>query len=220
MRKQSAVIIALTGFFASQGPVAPTWADEINKPSVTIDQQTYLPSWAAWLPDTPVENYALVFDHPENVLPGRRPVEPIISLIGKFLAEKLEFPGPARPPRVEFVSSAQIAAVRYRDLSSEPELLWFSGRPNALDMTYDDAKGVIYLSEYWTGGSPAELSVLLHGLVLHTQREYGLTYACVQQREEVAFAAQEAWLKQYGQTLSDTFGLDETAHMLSTQCIP
>ncbi len=177
-------------------------------------------SHAARLPVTAVANDALVFDHPENVLPERRPLEPIMSLIGNFLSEKLEFPGPARPPRVEFVSSAQIAAVRYRELGAKPEHLWFSGRPNALDMTYDDAHGVIYLSEYWTGGSPAEISVLLHGLVNHTQREYGLTYACTQQREEVAFAAQEAWLKQFGRTLSDIFGLNEAAYMLSTQCIP
>jgi uncharacterized protein DUF6647 len=169
---------------------------------------------------SPIANYAPVFDHPENVVSERRPIAPIISLIGKFLSEKLEFPGPARPPRVEFVSSKQIAIIRYRDLSAEPELLRFSGKPNALDMAYDDANGVIYLSEYWTGGSPAELSVLLHGLVNHTQRENGLTYACSQQREEVAFAAQEAWLKQFGQTLSETFGLDEAAYMLNTQCIP
>ena len=175
---------------------------------------------AAQTLQAPIANYAPVFDHPENVVSERRPIGPIISLIGKFLSEKLEFPGPVRPPRVEFVSSQQIAIIRYRDLSAEPELLWFSGKPNALDMAYDNANGVIYLSEYWTGGSPAELSVLLHGLVNHTQREYGLTYACSQQREGVAFAAQEAWLKQFGQTLSDTFGLDEAAYMLSTQCIP
>jgi len=163
---------------------------------------------------------ALVFDHPENVLSERRPMGPIISLIGDFLSEKLEFPLPARPPRVEFVSSDKIAIIRYRDLSAGPEIPWFSGKPNALDMAYDDANGIIYLSEYWTGGSPAELSVLLHGLVNHAQREYGLTYACSQQREEVAFAAQEAWLKLFGRTLSETFGLDEAAYMLSTQCIP
>lgn len=166
------------------------------------------------------EDYALVFDHPDNVLPERRPIEPIMALIGKFLAGKLEFPALARLPRVEFASSARIVAIRYKSLSSEPERLWFNGRPNALDMVYDDAQGVIYLSEYWTGGSPAELSVLLHGLVNHMQREHGLTYACVQEREEVAFAAQEAWLKQFGRTLSDTFGLDEATYMLSTQCIP
>ena len=31
---------------------------------------------------------------------------------------------------------------------------------------------------------------------------------------------QEAWLNLFGFTLGDTFGLDEAAHMLSTQCIP
>src|SRR5712672_3359196 len=68
------------------------------------------------------ENYALVFDHPENVLLERRPLEPIMTLIGKFWAEKLEFPALARLPRVEFASSARIVAIRYKDVSTEPEL--------------------------------------------------------------------------------------------------
>ena len=223
MRKQATFSLTLTGTFALHALLTLTWADEVNKRGAAAPTEQMFPSVSlgtTWLPDTRVDNYALVFDHPENVLPERRRIEPIISLIGKFLSEKLEFPGPARPPRVEFVSSVQIMAIRYRDVSTEPELLWLSGKPNALDMAYDEARGIIYLSEYWTGGSPAEISVLLHGLVNHTQHEYGLTYACAQQREEVAFAAQEAWLKQFGRSLSETFGLDEAAQMLSTQCIP
>ena len=127
---------------------------------------------------------------------------------------------PARLPRVEFVSTAQIAAVRYRGFSSAPELLSFSGRANALDVVYDDAQGLIYLSQLWTGGSPAELSMLVRGMVYHAQREAGLTYACTQEREQVAYEAQEAWLKLFGQTGKDIFGLDDAAYMLITQCLP
>lgn len=218
------VLARVTALVLSHNALLPVGAIVLLSLSVATHAGQPVPptvaSQATWLPATPVPNDALVFDHPENSLSERQPIDPIISLIGNFLSEKLEFPRPARAPRVEFVSSAQIAAVRYRDVISEPQRLWFSVRPNALAMAYDDAQGVIYLSEYWTGGSPAELSVLLHGFVNHTQREYGLTYACAQQREEVAFAAQEAWLKLFGRTLGDTFGLDEPAYMLSTQCIP
>lgn len=173
------------------------------------------------LPATPVANYGLVFDHPEHVVWERRPLDSVLSLVGAFLTERSEVPAPVQPPHIAFVPSAHIAAIRYRDVRSEPELLSFGGvKANALDMVYDDGPGVLYLSEYWTGGSPAELSVLLHGVVNHAQREAGLTYACVQEREGVAFAIQEAWLNLFGQTVRDTFGLDEAAYMISTQCLP
>jgi hypothetical protein len=173
------------------------------------------------LAETPVRNYTLVFDHPEAVLSERRPIGSALTLIADFLAKK-EFPAPRALPRVEFASSAQIAAVRYRDLISEPELMSFSfsNDANALDMVYDDAQGVLHLSEFWSGGSPAEFSVLVHGLVNHAQREAGLVYACTQEREQVAYAARDAWLRLFGQTVQATLGFDEAAYMLSTQCIP
>ena len=172
------------------------------------------------LAETPVTNYTLVFDHPEAVLSERRPIGSALTLVADFLAETGGFPVPTALPRVEFASSAQIAAVRYRDLSSQPELLSFSTKANALDMTYDDARGILYLSEFWSGGSPAEFSVLVHGLVNHAQREAGLVYACVQEREQVAYAARDAWFRLFGQTAQATLGFDRAAYMLSTQCIP
>ena len=152
--------------------------------------------------ETPGTNYALVFDHPEATVSARRPIGPALTLVADFLAETSGFPVPTTLPRVEFASSAQLAAVRYRDLSTQPEVLSFSfsNKANALDMAYDDARGILYLSEYWSGGSPAELSVLVHGVVNHAQREAGLVYACRQEREDVAYAARDAWLRPFGQT--------------------
>ena len=87
-------------------------------------------------------------------------------------------------------------------------------------MTYDDARGILYLSEFWSGGSPAEFSMLVRGLVYHGQREAGLVYACAQEREQVADLAQDAWLRLFGQTVQATLGFDEAAYMLNTQCLP
>jgi hypothetical protein len=172
------------------------------------------------LAEMPQSNYALVFDHPEAVRPERRPVGAVLALVAEFLSEKTGLPTAEQLPRVEFASSARIAALRYRDVSSEPELLSFSTRPNALDMFYDPVLKTIYLSELWTGGSPAELSVLVHGLVNHVQSAAGLTYPCAQSREQVAFAAQDAWLRLFGQNVKDAFGLDDATFLLSTECIP
>jgi hypothetical protein len=41
-----------------------------------------------------------------------RPLDSALSLVGEFLAERSEVPALAQPPRVAFVSSAHIAAVR------------------------------------------------------------------------------------------------------------
>ena len=172
--------------------------------------------------EPPVTNYTVVFDHPEAVLSERRPIASALALVADFLAESGGFPAPRVLPPVEFASSARIAAVRYRDLSLEPELLSFSFSSNAsaLDMVYDDARGILYLSELWTGGSPAEFSVLIHGLVNHAQREAGLSYGCTQEREQVAYAARDAWLRAFGQNVKDVLGLDEVTFQLSTECIP
>ena len=154
------------------------------------EQAAHLAAAMSKLAETPMTNYTVVFDHPEAVLSERRPIGSALSLVADFLAER-EFPAPRELPRVQFASSAQIAAVRYRDLISEPELLSFSfsNDANALDMVYDHAQGVLHLSEFWSGGSPAEFSVLVHGLVNHAQREAGLVYPCTQEREQVAYAA-------------------------------
>ena len=62
--------------------------------------------------------------------------------------------------------------------------------------------------------------MLVRGLVYDGQREAGLTYVCTQEREQVAVGAQEAWLKLFGQTVKETFSIDEAAYMLITQCLP
>ena len=185
------------------------------------EQAEHLAAAMSKLPETTVSNYTLVFDHPEAVLSERRPIGSALALVADFLAEK-EFPAPRALPRVEFASSAQIAAVRYRDLIAEPEVMSFSfsNDANALDMAYDDAQGVLYLSNLWSGGSPAEFSVLVHGLVNHAQREAGLVYPCTQEREQVAYAARDAWLRLFGQTVQDVLRFDSATYMLSTQCLP
>jgi len=190
--------------------------------AASAEQAEHLASAMSKFAEISVTNYVLVFDHPEATASERRPIGPALTLVVDFLAETSSFPVPTALPRVEFASSAQIAAVPYRDLSSEPELLSFSfsNKANALDMAYDDARGVLYLSEFWSGGSPAEFSVLVHGLVNHAQREAGLVYACAQEREQVAYAARDVWLRPFGQTAQAVLGFDKEAFMLSTQCIP
>ena len=56
---------------------------------------------------------------------------------------------------------------------------------------YYDATRTIYLPEGWTGDTPAELSVIVHEVVHHFQNVLRLKYECPQEREKLAYIAQE-----------------------------
>ena len=83
---------------------------------------------------------------------------------------------------------------------------------------YSDATQTIYLPEGWTGRSPAELSVLVHELVHHVQNVAGLKYACPQEREKLAYEAQERWLGLFGHSLERDFELDGFSLLVKTRC--
>ena len=83
---------------------------------------------------------------------------------------------------------------------------------------YDDQGRTIYLSEHWTGRTPAELSVLVHEMVHHLQSASGEVFACPAEREVMAYRAQDAWLGLFGDSLESAFGIDEATLLVSTVC--
>ena len=174
--------------------------------------------------DTAFISYALVFDHPEVTLAERRPIGPLLAGMERWLARHLDFGEMSELPSIQFASPAKIAALRYRDLLADPISGLFVSIPDpgptAMAMFYDDRVKTIYLSELWTGGTPAELAVVVRGMVHHYQNLAGLTYPCPQAREQLAFSAQEEWLKQFGRNLREDFAMDEAIFLLSTECIP
>jgi hypothetical protein len=112
--------------------------------------------------------------------------------------------------RIERASSTRLAAVPYGGIQQRRHVLG----------VYDDATRTVFLPEEWTGGSPEEQSVLVHQLVHHLQNLAGLTFQCAEEREKLAYAAQERWLGLFGRNLADAFGIDATTMLLSTECVP
>ena len=98
-------------------------------------------------------------------------------------------------PRVEFASMARVEAF------------------------YDDKTRTIFLPKGWTGRSPAELSVLVHEMVHHVQNVAGLTYACPEEREKIAYAAQRQWLALFGRDLMREFKIDPMTLLVRTNCM-
>lgn len=77
-------------------------------------------------------------------------------------------------------------------------------------------RGIIYLIEGWTGRTPADLSVLVHEMVHHFQYKLGLKHECPQDREKLAYAAQDRWLHLFGHSLESDFELDGFSVIVKT----
>jgi hypothetical protein len=55
--------------------------------------------------------------------------------------------------------------------------------------------------------------------VHHLQNVGGLTFACPQEREKLAYEAQERWLKLFGRDLEQDFDLDRFTLLVTTNCM-
>jgi hypothetical protein len=84
---------------------------------------------------------------------------------------------------------------------------------------YNDMTKTIFLSDTWTGTTPAELSVLLHEMVHHLQNLAGLTYDCPAAREKPAYLAQDRWLQRHGLDLEKEFEIDKFTLVVSSACL-
>jgi len=84
--------------------------------------------------------------------------------------------------------------------------------------SYDGMKGTIYLSEAWTGETPAELSVLVYQVARHLQNVSGPKFECRLWGEKLAYIAQAQWLMRYGRNLEEDFGIDPETYLFKTEC--
>jgi len=138
-----------------------------------------------------------------------------------WLSNQFDLPAMHEHPRIEFAPPAKIASLRFTDLLSDPGAQVDNRASSAQHDTiaiYDDATRTIYLPEGWTGKTGAELSVLVHELVHHFQNVLALKYECPQEREKLAFLAQERWLGLSGHSLASDFDLDPFSLLVKTRC--
>ena len=155
---------------------------------------------------------------------SRNPSRQGLPAIEAWLSAEFDLPTIREHPLLRFVPAAKIAALRFRGLLSPPgtgfaandqQTAFAQGDTLAL---YDDATHTIYLPEDWKGGTPVELSLLVHEMVHHFQNVLGLKHECPQQREKLAYVAQDHWLGFFGHSLADDFGLDAFSLLVKTTC--
>ena len=153
-------------------------------------------------------------------------MDPLLAMIALWLSFNLSLPAMTEPPKVEIVAAQDILFKRYNAFTPQAQqaLIAADHRNAAIDKrreavaVYDDLNGTIFLPEGWSGSNPADVSVLVHEMVHHIQRKGGLRYACPAAREELAYAAQDKWLRMFGRNLFDEFNLDEFTLKVSTTC--
>jgi hypothetical protein len=167
----------------------------------------------------PGTDYAILLEMGE-----RRPTETLLTAIETWLSTQFDLPAVQSHPRIELVPSEQIVALRYRGLlpngGTEEALNSRSATSSESDTVavYFDSAQTIYLPQGWTGSTAAELSILVHEMVHHVQHLAGLKYECPQEREKLAYLAQDRWLNLFGHSFAQDFDLDGFSLMVKTAC--
>jgi len=146
-----------------------------------------------------------------------------ITAMETWVSNQFDLPTMHEHPRIEFAPPAKIASLRFTDLlpDSGAQVEPNNRAPSAQHDTvaiYDDSTRTIYLPEGWSGSTPAELSVLVHEMVHHFQNLLGLKHECPQEREKLAYIAQDRWLGLFGHSLADDFALDPFSLFVKTTC--
>jgi hypothetical protein len=205
LRWWSALLAVALAASASEGAAGN--ADRIEQRSIRI----------------PGANYEIRLDGAERI-PGPALGGPLLAAIETWLSIEFDLPIRGNHPRIELVPPAEIAALRYRGRFPSAGTDRPSTDPSAVPAdrdtvaVYSDSTRTIYLAEDWTGGTPAELSVLVHEMVHHLQSLAGLKYECPQAREKLAYLAQERWLALFGRDLEQDFELDGLSLLVKTKC--
>jgi len=153
-------------------------------------------------------------------------MQALVTVLVTWLSVSFGLPAINEHPRIEIVSPAKMAEVRYSRLEAKrpDRVAAEAGRMASPEIghdvfaIYDDLNRTIYLPENWTGKTPAEVSVLVHELVHHLQNVGGLKYDCAEAREKPAYRAQAGWLELFGKNLADEFDLDPMTVLVRTNC--
>ena len=138
-------------------------------------------------------------------------MEALLTAIVLWLSINFPLPANLNHPGIKFVSAAEMIAQRTGVSASE-----ISSDIVAL---YSNESKTIYLMDGWTGKTPAELSILVHEMVHHLQNVGQLKFACPEEREELAYKAQDSWLHLFGRDLESDFQMDAFTIIVKSKCL-
>jgi hypothetical protein len=142
-------------------------------------------------------------------------MEALLTAIVLWLSTN--FPLPANPnhPGIKFVPAAEMIAVLNK---YQPQRTDASEISSDILSLYNNESKTIYLIDGWTGKTPAELSILVHEMVHHLQNVGQLKFVCPEEREELAYQAQDSWLHFFGRDLERDFQMDPFSVLVKSKC--
>ena len=209
MLKRTAIAVALIAIGVTQ-PIAEESA-QLRK-SANADAE----------PSAPVASLATLAASEE--LEGRGPTQALLQEIGAWLSQNFDLPQAGDLPTVRQVSAAELMALRLDALTGAQRLqVAVAQRAGSLIRRepvalYNSRTKTIFLADDWTGSRAADVSVLVHEMVHHLQNLAGHKHLCPQERERLAYQAQEKWLALAGRSLATEFELDPFTVLVSTLC--
>jgi len=151
--------------------------------------------------------------------------EALLRSVQNWVSDQFDLPPTDRLPRVQFAPAEKLFQLRYGALLSSASARneTVAGSPSASPRDtlaiYLDSDQTIYLANGWTGATHADISVLVHEMVHHLQNRAKLGHECPQEREKLAYAAQERWLGLFGRSLALDFQLDGLSLLVKTGCL-
>jgi Domain of unknown function (DUF6647) len=156
-----------------------------------------------------------------------RPTQTLLTEIVNWLSANFDLPAIQDHPSVQFVSPTKLASMRYEDKGCLPDRPCETGvyepveaahRREAVAL-YEATTRTIFLSDLWTGTTPADQSVLVHEMVHHLQNLGEFKFECPRAREKLAYTAQDRWLKRFGKDLETEFEVDMFTIFVSSACM-
>ena len=145
-------------------------------------------------------------------------MEALLTAIALWLSINFQLSANLNHPAIKFVSAAEMIEplkknkLRTGDVSAS-EISW------DIVSLYSNESKTIFLLDGWTGKTPAELSILVHEMVHHLQNVGQLKFACPEEREELAYKAQESWLHLFGHDLEHDFQMDPFTILVKSKCL-
>ena len=133
-----------------------------------------------------------------------------------WLSKNFDLPARFEHPTIKFVPAQAIVAMRYAAFLNDPTKV--AAVQGDVVSVYHTEMLTIYLRDDWQGVTPAEVSVLVHEMVHHLQTLARLKFACPQEREQIAFQAQQRWLGAFDTDLEREFELDPFWLLVNSNC--
>ncbi len=144
-------------------------------------------------------------------------MEALLTAIVVWLSCNFPLPASVDHPRIKFVSAAEMIAPLRQNQQQRSGIATTEINSEIVSLYSNESK-TIYLMDGWTGNTPAELSILVHEMVHHLQNVGQLKFACAQEREELAYKAQESWLRLFGRDLERDFQMDSFTVLVKSKC--